>query len=165
MIKKKSATNKKGNVVDIHSMLLEYDQLRERQKAVKKRLDDLAKYIKKYVTDNGVKDQNGSYYSEDADFIYGSQARKSVKLNDEKAREFFKNKKLYDQVIDIKEVLNEDKIEQLVIDEKITIEDIESISETKTTYAIDIKLKETKEGNTEEEMPMVEVKKLPKKKG
>ena len=46
------------------------------------------------------------------DKLVQKQARKSVKLNREKAEEFFKSKGIWEEVIEIKEEINEDFVEQ-----------------------------------------------------
>lgn len=152
---------KSSKVVNIGGLLQEYEQLKAREKSIKSRKDALAKMIKEYATKNGVKDSNGSYYAEDNDFIFGSQARKSVKLKEDEAKEFFRSRGLYEEVIDTVEVLNEDKIEQLVTDEKITVEDIEALTDVKVQFAIDVRVKETEQ--TPEEMPEIQVQNSNKK--
>lgn len=154
---------KANPIIDIGAMLQEYEQLKEREKAIKNRKDAVGKAIKEYATKNGVKDSNGSFYSQNDDFIFGSQARKSVKLKEEEAKEWFIKQGLYDRVIDTVEVLNEDKIEQLVTEELITLADIEALTEVKVQYAIDVRVKEA-EKKTEEEMPEVQVTKTTKRK-
>ena len=65
----------------------------------------------------------------------------------DKAIEFFKAHNLHD-AIKITEVIDEDAVERYINQGEITFEDLESITETKVTYAIDLKKKE--------DMPVVE---------
>lgn len=150
--------------MNIKNLVREYDQLREQQNIIKKRVSELANKIKKYSAENGVKDSKGNMYLEDEDFIYGQQARKSVKLNEEKAKELFRQKDVYDLVIEkeVKEVINEDKLSELVEDEVITMEELENVTDIKVTYAIDVKKKEKEENP--EDMPEVQIQNSIKKK-
>lgn len=139
----------------IFEYVQEYTDLSKQEKAIKKRKDELAKYIKEHAQQNGVKDSNGSSYMSNDRFVFGSQARKSIKLNQERAKEFLLAQGLYEQVVEVKESINEDKVEQLLSQGLITTTDLESIVDIKVTYAIDVKEKEMEQ--TSEEMPEVQV--------
>ena len=131
----------------IDDKLQEYYSLREQSKTIKSRMDTLAKEIKEYASANGVKDDKGSTYCDNGSFMFGQQAKKSVSFKKEVAIVFFKAKGLLD-AIKITEVIDEDAVEKYINEGLITFEDLESITETKVTYAIDLKKKE--------EMPVVE---------
>ena len=139
----------------IFDYVQEYTDLSKQEKAIKKRKDELAKYIKEHAQQNGVKDSNGSSYMSNDRFVFGSQARKSIKLNQDRAKEFLLSQGLYEQVVEVKESINEDKVEQLLQQGLITTDDLEAIVEVKVTYAIDVKEKEVEQ--TPEEMPEVQV--------
>lgn len=141
------AKQKVVTVIPISTLLDEYDELRERKKQVEKRLSYLSDQIKAYAEANGVKDDKGSFYASDDKYIYGKQAKKSVSFDKEKAMQFFKAHKFTD-CIDTVEVINEDAVEARISSGDISYEELESITVTKTTYAIDVKKKE--------EMPEVE---------
>ena len=64
----------------IEDALREYAEIREKEKVLRERKEQLSKYIKEYVSTNGSKDSKGSYYSENEKFVYGSQAKKSIKI-------------------------------------------------------------------------------------
>ena len=140
----------------------EYTDLSKQEKAIKKRKDELAKYIKEHAQQNGVKDSNGSSYMSNDRFVFGSQARKSIKLNQDRAKEFLLSQGLYEQVVEVKESINEDKVEQLLQQGLITTDDLEAIVDVKVTYASDVKEKEVEQ--TPEEMPEVQVIERPTKK-
>ena len=125
----------------------EYNSLREQSKMIKSRMDTLAKEIKEYANQNGVKDDKGSFYCDNGAFMFGSQAKKSVSFKKDDAILFFKTRGLLDAV-KITEVIDEDAVEKYINEGEITFEDLESITETKVSYAIDLKKKE--------EMPVVE---------
>ena len=139
----------------IYEFVQEYTDLSKQEKAIKKRKDELAKYIKEHAQQNGVKDSNGSSYMSNDRFVFGSQARKSIKLNQDRAKEFLLSQGLYEQVVEVKESINEDKVEQLLQQGLITTDDLEAIVDAKVTYAIDVKEKEVEQ--TPEEMPEVQV--------
>ena len=139
----------------IYEFVQEYTDLSKQEKAIKKRKDELAKYIKEHAQQNGVKDSNGSSYMSNDRFVFGSQARKSIKLNQDRAKEFLLSQGLYEQVVEVKESINEDKVEQLLQQGLITTDDLEAIVDVKVTYAIDVKEKEIEQ--TPEEMPEVQV--------
>jgi hypothetical protein len=141
--------------VPIEGMLFEYAQLRDKAKSIKSRMDYLATSIKDYVTKQGAVDKNGSYYSATEDFTYGSQAKNSTSLNKERAKMFFTQMDLYGDVIDKVEVINEDKIEKLFNDGKITLDDISALMDIKTSFSIDIK--EIKKEEKPEDMPEIQV--------
>ena len=139
----------------IFDYVQEYTDLSKQEKAIKKRKDELAKYIKEHAQQNGVKDSNGSSYMSNDRFVFGSQARKSIKLNQDRAKEFLLSQGLYEQVVEVKESINEDKVEQLLQQGLITTDDLEAIVDVKVTYAIDVKEREVEQ--TPEEMPEVQV--------
>lgn len=130
-----------GNKVSIDAKVQEYYLLREESKTLKNRMDVLAKEIKEYASSNGVKDDKGSCYCENESFMFGQQAKKSVSFVKDKAIKFFKSKGLVDAV-KLTEVVDEDAVEKYIEEGLITFEDLESITETKVTYAIDLKKKE-----------------------
>lgn len=133
----------------ISSLLLEYDKLRQEKKIIEDRMKKLSDKIKDYAEAHGNKDDKGSYYAENNEFIFGKQCKKSVSFNKDKALSYFKEHN-YDECIDTVEVINEKAVEDRINSGDITYEDLEDITDTKVTYAIDIKKKE--------EMPTVEQK-------
>lgn len=142
----------------IHSYVQEYNELRKQESLLKKRKDELAKLIKEHASEHGTKDSTGSSYCESDKFVFGSQVRKSVKLNHDKAKAFLLGVGLYEQVVETKEVINEDKVEQLLINGDISDEDLESIVDIKTTYSVSVT-----ERQLEEDMPDVIVENSSKK--
>lgn len=138
-------------------LINEYLELGKQEKLIKKRKSEISKELKTYAKTEGNKDQNGSYYKQDGDFIVGNVARKSVRLNQEKALSYFTELKLKDRVVDIQETVNEDKVEALLEEGLITPEDLEDLVDISTSYAISVK-----EVKPEEEMPEVEQKEIKK---
>ena len=138
--------------MDIKQAVNEYSELTTQEKLLKSRKTELAKFIKKHATENGVQDDKGSYYIDNDDFTYGSQARKKVSLNFDRAKNFFIEKGIWKDVVKYEEKIDEDKISELVANEDMTMEELEEITDIKVTYAIDVRAKEKAE-----DMPEVEV--------
>ena len=136
----------------IGAMLSEYDSLREQKKKIEDRMKYLADQIKANAEKVGVKDDKGSFYAEDEQFIYGKQCKKSVSFNQEKALSYFRGHG-YDDCITTVEVINEEAVESRINTGDISFEDLEDITTTKVSYAIDLKRKE--------EMPEVEQTEVP----
>lgn len=136
----------------------EYNALRTQKSLIEKRMKELGDEIKNYSIEHGVKDQNGSSYIQADGFVYGSMAKKSVKLNENKAKEYFNSLGLLEQVVETKMVVSEDKINDLLVNGTITEDDIANVVDVKTSYSITVK--EVKEEETE--MPVIETQ--PKKK-
>lgn len=125
----------------IGAMLSEYDSLREQKKKIEDRMKYLADQIKANAEKVGVKDDKGSFYAEDEQFIYGKQCKKSVSFNQEKALLYFREHG-YDDCITTVEVINEEAVEGRINTGDISFEDLEDITTTKVSYAIDLKRKE-----------------------
>lgn len=131
----------------IGNLLAEYDSLKAQKKVLEDRMKKLADQIKDNAERVGVKDDKGSFYAENEQFIYGKQCKKSVSFDDEKALEFFKDRGLADCISTV-EVINEEAVENHINNGDISYEDLESITTTKVTYAVDVKKKK--------DMPVVE---------
>lgn len=127
--------------LSIGAMLSEYDSLREQKKKIEDRMKYLADQIKANAEKVGVKDDKGSFYAEDEQFIYGKQCKKSVSFNQEKALSYFREHG-YDDCITTVEVINEEAVEGRINTGDISFEDLEDITTTKVSYAIDLKRKE-----------------------
>ena len=136
-----------GSQQSIDAKVQEYYRLREEAKSIKSRMDTLAKEIKSYASTHGEKDDKGSFYCDNGQFMFGQQAKKSISFIRDKAIEFFKTHGMLDAV-KITEVIDEEAVEKYINDGSLSFEDLEGITETKTTYAIDLKKKE--------DMPVVE---------
>lgn len=146
--------------MSVMDKVAEYDLLRGKAKTIKSRMDELAKEIKKHLTDTVTPDSKGSYYSESDDYVFGNMAKKTVKLNEERAKVFFKENNLLEEVSEVKVTINEDKVAQLLADGKITQDDLEKLVDIKTNYSIDIKPKQKED----EEIVEVKVASSPKPK-
>ena len=142
----------------IGNLLEEYYSLREQKKTIEDRMKYLADQIKANAEKVGVKDDKGSFYAEDTQYVYGKQCKKSVSFDKDKAIEYFKNHG-YDECIDTVEVINEEAVESRNNTGDISYEDLESITNTKVSYAIDIKKKEDMPEVEQTEVPLAASKK------
>lgn len=133
--------------MSIQRILDEYFALRGEEKRIKSRLTYLSGEIKKYAEDNGVKDDKGSYYSENESYVFGKQAKKQVSFDVEKAITFLKAKGFSD-CVKTREIIDEDAVEAHINSGDISYDELEGITVTKVTYAVDVRQKE--------EMPEVE---------
>ena len=138
--------------MSIYNLLVDYDNLREQEKLIKKRKDELAKQIKEYAINNGNKDSKGSHFAEEGKYVYGNVAKKSMKLNEDRAKALLNEKGLYREVIQIVEKVDEDKLAQYVASGDLSLEDIESITDVKVSYSLDLREKKTED---DEEMPVI----------
>lgn len=142
----------------IGAILSEYDSLREQKKKIEDRMKYLADQIKANAEKVGVKDDKGSFYAEDEQFIYGKQCKKSVSFNQEKALSYFRDHG-YDDCITTVEVINEEAVESRINTGDISFEDLEDITTTKVSYAIDLKRKEEMSEVEQTEVPIAASKK------
>lgn len=142
----------------IGAMLSEYDSLREQKKKIEDRMKYLADQIKANAEKVGVKDDKGSFYAEDEQFIYGKQCKKSVSFNQEKALSYFRYHG-YDDCITTVEVINEEAVESRINTGDISFEDLEDITTTKVSYAIDLKRKKEMSEVEQTEVPIAASKK------
>jgi len=151
----KAGLKKKTTVVarSVEDLVYELTVLKDRKKDIEKREKELKDQLGQILEVEGIKDSKGSFKLVVGDKLAQKQARKSVKLNREKAEEFFKSIGIWEEVIEIKEEINEDFVEQALLAEKFTMEELEKISDIKVSYAIVINDYKPEE----EEMPEVQI--------
>lgn len=124
----------------ISDALKEYDMLREQKKTIDSRMNYLSTLIKENAEENGVTSDNGSYFVDTPEFVYGKVARTSISLNDEKALEFVK-KNRYMECVVMKETLDLKAFSERISTGDITSEDVEKLSVKSVSYAVDVKKK------------------------
>ena len=152
----KANLKKKTTLVarSVEDIVHELTVLKDRKKDIEKREKELKEQLGTILEAEGVKDSKGNFKLVVGDKLVQKQARKSVKLNREKAEEFFKSIGIWDEVIEIKEEINEDYVGQALFADKFSMEELEEITDIKVTYAIVINDYKPEE----EEMPIVDVK-------
>ena len=149
VVKKKSIVSP---VVPVETLLDRYSRLRDEKKTIEAELKKLSDEIKEAAERTGTKDDKGSYYAEAGNYIFGKVAKKSVSFDEGKALDFVRKKGFTDCIVTI-ESLDEGAIENRINSGDISYEELEGITTTKVSYAVDVKKKE--------EMPTVEETVLP----
>lgn len=137
-------------VPSISEDVREYAKLRDYKKSIDAKMKILSARIKKYAEDHGSKSDSGSFYCQNDDFVFGSRAKKSVSFDTDKAVAFFKEHGFLSAFSKVTTfVVHEDEVESLVSSGAMSLSDLESITNTKVTYSVDVKARES--------MPEVEV--------
>lgn len=137
------------SLVNIETLVEEYNTLREEKKRIESRMKTLSEDIKGYAETHGSKDDKGSFYCDSSSYSFGKVAKKSVSFITDKALSFFKTHNMHD-AIKIVETIDEDAVEKYISDGSLSYSDLESITQTKTTYAVDVKKKEVVEDEVSE---------------
>lgn len=119
----------------------EYFTLRKQAGVIKSRMELLSSEMKDYAEKNGVKGDTGSSVVEVSNYVLSRVARKSVSLNQEKALSLAKEKNLT-AAIKVVEYVDESALEKYIKKGAVSLEELEAVTETKVTYAIDLKEKE-----------------------
>lgn len=143
----------------IEALVAEYDSLRAQESKIKSRKEQLAKDIKEYALAYGTKSNTGSCYCDSEKYTYGAQAKTSISFKQEEAVKFLEDRGFDSAVKTVKQV-DEDKVNTLVEQGDITIEDLKEITTSKTIYSVDVKAKKEVE-NVVEEVPVAASKKSP----
>jgi hypothetical protein len=146
-------------------VLHELDTLKANKKLLEAREAELKADLVVYLEAEGVKDTKGSFNIitevDGKQKLAQKQARKTVKLNQERSEELFKKLGIWEEVTETKTVLNEDYIEQALLNGKLTQEQFENLCDINTTFAI-VVMDYKPEAPAEEEMPEVKVSKAKK---
>ena len=149
---KKSASNIKPlfSEKDIANMAVEYAEVSSLIKQLEEKKKSLAEKIKNGAEQFGTKDDKGSYYLESDSYIMGKVAKKTFKIDQDKAVETLESMGLGD-VVDVVTVktINEDRLQKAVKDKRLTLSTVQSFTEEKVSYSVSVKEKEV--------MPEVEV--------
>ena len=146
----KKATKKPASKVkplfsaeDIGKMGKQYADLSAQIKELEAKKKDLADKIKSGAEQFGVKDDKGSYYLESDTHIMGKVAKKSYKLDNDKAVETLESMGLGDvvDVVTIKTV-NENKLNKAVQDKRLSLSIIQEFTNESVSYSVLVKEKE-----------------------
>lgn len=148
------------NKEDYNKLAKEYLDISAQIKELEEKKKELADKFKEQAEKAGVKDDKGSYYLDVEGHILGKVAKKSVSLNQEAGIKLLKEKKLNKCIQKVvTEVIDEKALEQAVMNEEITKEELEGITNTKVSYSVSVVKKET-----ESEMPEITQSYVAKKK-
>lgn len=142
---KKSVSNVKPlfSVEDIGKMGREYADISAQIKQLEERKKSLSEKIKQGAEQFGVKDDKGSYYLESDSFIMGKVAKKSFKIDQDKAVKTLESMGIGD-VVDVVTVktVNEDKLQKAVQEKRLTISDVKGFTNESISYSVSVKEKE-----------------------
>ena len=150
---KKSADSKVKSLFstdDIGRMGREYADISAQIRVLEEKKKALADKIKSGAEQFGVKDDKGSFYLESDYFIMGKVAKKSYKIDQEKA-EVILNSLGVGDVLDVITtcVVNEDRLQKAVQDKRISLDTVQEFTKETVSYSVSVKEKEA--------MPEVEV--------
>jgi hypothetical protein len=149
-----------SDIQRVEELVSELDGIKEKQKLLEGRATKLKNELGLKLEKVGVKDDKGSYAYILGDRIIRKEARKSIKLNEQEAEDLFKAMKIWRKVTETKTTINEDLVEQAVSSGLLKEEQLESVCDIKTTYAITFRKNEPQKNS--EEMPEVQVSKMKK---
>lgn len=128
---------------DIGKLGREYAEISAQIKELEEKKKALADKIKKGAEQFGVKDDKGSFFLESDTHIMGKVAKKSIKIDQDKAVGTLESMGLGD-VVDIVTVktVNEERLERAVADKRITLYDVQGFTDVKVSYSVSVKEKE-----------------------
>ena len=131
------------SVEDIGKLGREYAELSAQIKVLEDKKKDIANKIKDGAEQFGVKDDKGSYYLESDTHTLGKVAKKSFKIDQEKAVETLESMGLGD-VVDVvtMKTVNEDRLTMAVTEKRISLEEVETFTNTTVSYSVSVKEKE-----------------------
>lgn len=142
-LKKMGAVTPMFTEQDIYSMAREYAEISAKIKELDARKKVLSDKIKEGSEKFGVKDDKGSYYLENDQFLMGKVAKKSFKIDQDKAVGVLKSMGLGDVVDTVTiETVNEDRLNSAVQEGRISINEVEKFTNVTTSYSVTVKEKE-----------------------
>ena len=131
------------SVEDYIKLGKDYDELSAQIKELEARKEALSDKIKEGSEKFGVKDDKGSYYLENDQFLMGKVAKKSFKIDQDKAVGVLKSMGLGDVVDTVTiETVNEDRLNSAVQEGRISINEVEKFTNVTTSYSVTVKKKE-----------------------
>lgn len=145
--------------MNIIELVQQYDAIKEQEKVLASRKKELSEQIKKYAIEHGQQDSKGSSYRQEGGYTFGNVARKTIKLNSDKALAYLTEHKpdIVGQVLETVQIVSEKKLEELFSEGLITSDELEQMVDTKVTYSVSVVKDKTED--TEE---VVEVKTAPR---
>lgn len=140
--KKEKAVKEIATKANIEDLLLEYDSLREREKAIKKRKETISDMLKDFAVREGVEDDKGSSYFDSTSYVLGRIAKKSISFDKSKSLLLFSSKGL-DDCVTYEPSINEDAVEKHIASGDISYDELQSITKEKVTYSVSVVQKES----------------------
>lgn len=136
---------------DYEKMGQEYLEVSAQIKELEAKKKSLAEKIKEGAESFGVKNDKGSFYCDTESVILGKVAKKSMRLDQEKAVDTLESMGLGD-VVDVvtTKVVNEDRLTSAVQSGRITLEQVEEFTNVSVSYSVDVKAKEVVSAEVEQ---------------
>ena len=149
-LKKKSKVTPIISKADVLKMAEDYNNISKQIKMLESKKKELSDKLKQGAESYGVQDDKGSYYLEDSSFIIGKVAKRSVKVDKDKAVSFFKSKGLkncFKRVVSYE--VNDSEVEKAFDEGSLTKKDLDTFTSISVSYSVSVSEKS--------EMPEVEV--------
>ena len=128
---------------DIGRMGKEYAEISAQIKELEAKKKELAEKIKNGAEQFGVKDDKGSFYLESNNHIMGKVAKKTFKIDQDKAVETLESMGLGDVVDEVVvRTVNEDRLQKAVKDKRITLDEVKEFTSETISYSVSVKEKE-----------------------
>lgn len=128
---------------NVKSLGRQYADISSQIKALTEQKTALAEKIKQGAEQFGVKDDKGSFYLESEDLMMGKVAKKSFKIDQDKAVTTLESMGIGDVVDEVTvKTVNEDRLQQAVSDGRLSLDIVESFTNVSVSYSVLVKEKE-----------------------
>ena len=133
--------------INIVEALSQYESIKEQEKLIKERKEELSKFLKSFAVSKGQQDSKGSSYITEGEFVVGNVASKKITFNQEKALAYITEHKseLVNDIMETVQIVSESKIEALVSKGLLSVDDVEQMVDTKITYRLNIQKEKPEE--------------------
>lgn len=128
---------------NVKSLGRQYADISSQIKALEEQKKALAEKIKQGAEQFGVKDDKGSFYLESEDLMMGKVAKKSFKIDQDKAVKTLESMGIGDVVDEVTvRTVNEDRLQQAVTEGRLSLDTVESFTNVSVSYSVMVKEKE-----------------------
>ena len=128
---------------NVKSLGRQYADISSQIKALEEQKKALAEKSKQGAEQFGVKDDKGSFYLESEDLMMGKVAKKSFKIDQDKAVKTLESMGIGDVVDEVTvRTVNEDRLQQAVSDGRLSLDTVESFTNVSVSYSVLVKEKE-----------------------
>ena len=128
---------------NVKSLGRQYADISSQIKALEEQKKALAEKIKQGAEQFGVKDDKGSFYLESEDLMMGKVAKKSFRIDQDKAVKTLESMGIGDVVDEVTvRTVNEDRLQQAVSDGRLSLDTVESFTNVSVSYSVLVKEKE-----------------------
>ena len=128
---------------NVKSLGRQYADISSQIKALEEQKKALAEKIKQGAEQFGVKDDKGSFYLESEDLMMGKVAKKSFKIDQDKAVKTLESMGIGDVVDEVTvRTVNEDRLQQAVSEGRLSLDTVESFTNVSVSYSVMVKEKE-----------------------